>query len=284
MLRGGGTTPSPFPFPPSTQKLAAPPPTLTLLASSGVGGTWTPRQVPHGRWGVQIPPALRFGAASPALCPGQRSLLGAGSGPGEHLGAPAQRRQAGTPKHPKSVAGECSGPIPVPGGVLHAESFVSGGNTRGGQSCRPIPCSSWAAPTCWEMRCTPTEQTGGTEPPIPRLVALGQGCVPVPTCLGTPGSSGWCLYPRGLQSPAWSPPLYPPLSDTPSSAVCWGGCSSPCAAVAWPVLSGGLANFGALDSGFTIVLNLLLKASAVVGRGGVPTVPWAPQTVGGAQL
>lgn len=79
---------------------------------------------------------------------------------------------------------------------------------------------------------------------------------------------------------AQSPPLYPPpqLSDTPSSAVCplgGGGasvlCVRPppprCAMAAWLVLSVGLANYGALDSGFTIVLKLLLKANAVAGGG-----------------
>lgn len=115
LLRGGGTTPSPLPFPPSTQKLAAPPPTLTLREPSVWGRTWTPRQVPHGCWGCTSLLPCGLGLFPPPCAQASAHCLG-WLRTGGASGGSCSQETSGDPQTPQICCWGVFGARPCPWG------------------------------------------------------------------------------------------------------------------------------------------------------------------------
>lgn len=265
----GAQPPSLLSFPPSTQKLAAPPSHTHFTGAQWGGVHPDPRAGPTWVLTGVDPSCPAFWGCSLLPVPRPALTAWAGSGRGEHLGAPAPRRQAGTPIHPKSAAGACLGPGPAPGGVLHAESFVSGGTPGEDRAAVTSPAPARPPRPAGKCAVPPQSKLWGRSPPHPQAGGPRAGLCPCPHVPGAPWHLWLVFVPLWAPVSSPVPVLYPPPSDTPSSAVCpWvGGCCSP--APWWHGWSfQWVSRILVLSTGFTIVLKLLLKASAVVGRGG----------------
>lgn len=137
---------TPFPFPPPTQKPAAPPPALTPLEHpypSRAGGTWAPRAGPDLGDGAADPSCPSDLGSAPT--PGQHSLVGLAQDGGDVWGGAfsCSEEPGGDPHiHPESAVSSWIGllgsvwslalppqGLPRPRGTrggLHAASFVFG--------------------------------------------------------------------------------------------------------------------------------------------------------------
>lgn len=162
-----------------------------------------------------------------------------------------------------SLASARSPPLLVSPGQLHVPSTHAWGPAAalGGH---------WGPPQlCWVFA------------PLQALVLFG-GAVPSAPLCGLGGDRSLWLDPGppcprppplSITGAVWGGvvPLSPPMAGCPPHlAICPRGglCLSP-HPVPWLILSLGLTNYGALDSGFTIVLKLLLQA----GLGGSAEPP-----------
>lgn len=174
-----------------------------------------------------------------------------GAGIGSKLGGKHSPASAQSPPH-LCPQGSSVSPRHVPGDLL----LQSG--------------SQWEPPTALAGVCTPTGSTfvwGGRDQ-HPAVRARGgtgpSGWIQVTPCPVLPSPPAAVLHRRGCAGDrVGSIPSAVPFHGwlTPPLAICpRGSCVCPSTLVPWLVLSLGLTNYGALDSGFTIVFKLLLKA------------------------